>query len=224
MKRLIHHFLLLTMAFAPAHGAEPTQDDYDIWNAVLRGWAGYHESIYVWHTIEPLSAFQRISVEKAIGQFPEARPKASVWEAEAVELDIDRLNSARTRNPQGFDTYSPPRPYVLLEEQELVKAAGKTPKGNWLMHTILLPEARAVVRLSRPVIREDGRVAFLVLLFSTEWWGSVMFCQAGKDPPLSGKWRGGMVARADYTDWSDGQFVYEGEKRLYRGQLLSPRP
>ena len=223
MKRLIHHFVLLTLAFAPAHGAAPTQDDYDIWNAVLRGWARDDESIYVWHAIEPLSAFQRISVEQAIKHFTGARPNASVWDAEAVALDIDRLNSAMKRNPHGFDTYLPPRPYVLLEEQELEKAAAKAPKGNWLMHPILLREARAVVRLSRPVIREDGRVAFLVLLFSTEWWGSVMFCQAAKDP-LSGKWSGGMVARADYTDWSDGQFVYEGEKRLYRGQLLSLRP
>ena len=220
MKPLIHHLLLLTLAFAPAFATEPTRDDYDIWNAVLRSWGGADQSVYVWHTIEPLSAFQRVSVEKALRRFAEARPNASVWEAEAVELDIDRLNSARKRNASGVDRYVPARPYVLLEKQELEKAAGRTPKANWLMHPSLLPEAEAVVRLSRPVIRDDGRVAYLILLFSTEWWGSVMYCKAVKDP-LSGKWRGGMAARADSTDWSDGQFVYEGETRLYRGQVLS---
>jgi hypothetical protein len=215
MKPLTHHLLLLTLAVAPAFGADPTRDDYDIWNAVLRSWADAEQSVYVWHTIEPLLAFQRVSVEQAIGQFAEARPNASVWEAEAVELDIDRLNSARKRNAPVADRIYPPRPYVILEGRELEKAAGRTPKANWLMHPSLLREARAVVRLSRPVIREDGRVAYLVLLVSTEWWGSVMFCQAVKDP-LSGEWRGGMTARADYTDWSDGQFVYEGEERVYR--------
>jgi hypothetical protein len=206
MNRSVRHLLSIAVAFGHAFATEPRPEEYEIWNAALRS-HNPNGTVYVWHAVEPISAFQRIAIESAIASFPQSRPMAAAWEADATELDIRLLDAAAELDPNPFIKASP---YAVLDQAQLEKIAGKTPKSNWLLSPKLIPGAEAIYRLSRPVIREDGRVAYLVYVMCTEWWGAVMTCQVNKDF-LTGKWRLGSCGRRDYTDWKDGKLLFEDD-------------
>ena len=206
MTRAVRLFTLLVSLVACVRGADLTQDDYDIWHAALRG-DDARRVLYLWHFVEPLEALQRITVDTALKDFPEARPAAQTWALEPAEIDVRLLQAAAERRPQRF----PQTPYALLDSQALEELLGGTPKPNWILNPALLPHAEAVCRLTRPVLRSDGRVAYLVYLKSTEWWGALMSCSLHRDP-ADGTWRVDRCGRTDFTDWRDGKRVYEEQK------------
>jgi hypothetical protein len=207
MTRAIFLFACLIAVSARGSIAELTQDDYDIWNAAICG-HDPHRIVYIWHVIEPLEALQRTTLETALKDFPEARPTADTWQLAATELDLRQLDAAVGRAPQPFGSGAR---YALLDSARLEKLAGATPSPNWILNPALLPDADAVCRLTRPVIRADGRVAYLLYLISTEWWGALMSCTLHRDP-VDGRWRVDTCRRMDFTDWKDGKRVFEGEK------------
>jgi hypothetical protein len=198
-------FLILAVA-ADSRAADLTQDDYDIWHAALREGDARH-NIYIWHVVEPLEALQRITLEGVLKDFPAARPTANIWSLEPAEIDVGLLQAAAERRPHRL----PESPYVLLTPQALEEVVGNTPQPNWILNPALLPDAEAVCRLTRPVIRADGRVAYLVYLKSTEWWGALMSCSLHRDA-ADGTWRVDQCGRTDFTDWKDGKRTYEDEK------------
>lgn len=207
MRRALPLLACLLTLTARGSTFELTQDDYDIWHAAI----GAHDSrrvIYVWQTVEPLEAWQRITVETALKDFPEARPTAERWQLDPTELDLRLLDAAAARVPRPFGAGAR---YVLLDSAALQGLAGATPKPNWILNPALLPDAEAVCRLARPVIRADGRVAYLLYLVSTEWWGALMSCTLHRDA-VGGSWRVDRCARTDFTDWKDGKRLYDGEK------------
>ena len=87
MTRLPRYFLLLATFITSARAADLTQDDYDIWNAAIRG-RNPDQVVYVWHHVEPLDALHRITLDAALKDFPEARPTAERWNEEADEVDL----------------------------------------------------------------------------------------------------------------------------------------
>jgi hypothetical protein len=188
---------------------ELTQDDYEIWNAAIRG----HEPervVYVWHTVEPLKDLQRLTLAGAFKNFPEARPTAERWGEEPAELEINQLIAAAERVPLRFTL---PTGYALLSAAMLEERVGYPPKPNWILNPNLIPDAEAVCRLTRPVIRGDGRAAYLVYLVSTERGAALMTCTLHRDP-RDARWRLGQCGGARYTDWKDGKRVYEDQKLI----------
>jgi hypothetical protein len=207
MTRALILFTCLLAVTARGSTAELTQDDYDIWHAAIRG----HDPrrvVYVWHVVDPLEALQRTTLETALKDFPEARPTADTWQGAPVELDLRQLDAAASRVTQPFGRGTP---YAVLGSATLGELVGTTPKPNWILNPAVLPDAEAVCRLTRPVIRADGRVAYLLYLISTEWWGALMSCTLHRDP-TDGTWRVDTCRRMDFTDWKDGKRLLEGEK------------
>ncbi len=204
MSRAVCLVAFLTVIVARAHAAELTKDDYDIWHAALRSHDS-HRIIYLWHLVEPLEALDRITLETALKDFPEARPTADTWQLDATELDVRLLEAAARRVPQRFAGETR---YTLLDSATLEQLLGTTPKTNWILNPALLRDAEAICRLTRPVIRSDGRVAYLIYLISTKWWGALMSCALHKDS-IDGTWRVDTCGRTDFTDWKDGKQIYE---------------
>jgi hypothetical protein len=97
----------------------------------------------------------------------------------------------------------------------LVDAAAKMPRANWLLHPSVLPAAGAICRLMRPIIRPDHRRAYVGYLISTRWWGARRHERVDKDP-VTGRWRAAGSLRLDFTDWTDGQMVFEQSERCFR--------
>ena len=190
----------LWLGVAPLLAREPTRQEYDVWNAVVSSYSR-SGSAYVWHLVEPTSVFDRGVTKSALEFFPEARPTAAAWSLPAAELDIERFQSAAKRVRQRFFG---PHPVKLLDAATLNKIARKNSKPTWLLSPLLIPNSEAVIRLSWPAYREDGRAAFLICVVCTEWWGSVIQFKVDKDF-LSGEWRLGRSARRDFTHWEDGK-------------------
>jgi hypothetical protein len=210
MTRALALFACLLTVIARGGTGELTQDDYNIWHAAIRG----HDPrrvVYVWHVVESLEALQRITLETALKDFPEARPTADTWQLDPAELDLRLLEATAGRVPQRFGSGTR---YALLDSPTLEELVGTKPKPNWILNPSLLPEAEAVCRLTRPVIRGDGRAAYLVYLVSTEWWGALMSCTLHKDPS-DGTWRVDTCGRTDFTDWKDGKRIYEEQKAAH---------
>ena len=208
LTRALLFFACLVSVRAYASTAALTQDDYDIWHAAIRG-HDPREIVYVWHLVEPLEALHRMPLVAALKDFPEARPTADIWGLDVAELDLRLLTAAAERRPLLFAPAG--AGYALLDSATLEQLLGRTPKENWVLNPALLPDAEAVCRLTRPVIRSDGRVAYLVYLMSTEWWGALMSCTLHRDA-VDGSWRVTTCGRTTLTDWKDGKRVYEEEK------------
>jgi hypothetical protein len=207
-------FLLFLWVSASVRGGAPelTQDDYDIWHAAIQA-HDPRRAVYVWHTVEPLEALQRITLEEALKDFPEARPTANTWQLDAAELDLRLLKAAAGRNPLPFGGGSR---YALLGLDALEQLLQTTvpPKPNWILNPMLLPDADSVCRLTRPVIRSDGRVAYLYYIMSTRWWGAVQSCSLHRDVS-DGTWRVDTCGRTDFTDWKDGKRIDEDPKAAH---------
>jgi hypothetical protein len=192
---------------------EPTLQDYEILGALVAGDAihAVRGPVYVWHLIEPLSAISPGGIKSALSFFPEARPTASVWESEPVELDVHRLNAVIDSSPYRFIK---PLPVKLLDRSPVQPSANQGPAAIWFVSPVVVPSADSIIRLTRPVIREDGRVAFVVFARCDKWSGSVVEQELDKDP-VSGRWRLGQSGRRDFTRWEDGGiFEYRGPKDL----------
>ena len=186
-----------------------TLQDYQILGAVVAvdSTHALHSSVYVWHLVEPLSAISPGGIKSALGFFPEARPTAKAWENEPMELDVHRLEAVIDSIPHPFIKM---QPIKLLDEAPALQ----TPTAIWFMSPVVIPETDSIIRLSRPVVREDGRVAFVICARCTRWWGSVVDQEVDKDP-VSGQWRLGRSARRDFTHWKDGSvFEYRGREVL----------
>jgi hypothetical protein len=179
---------------------EPTAQDYDVWNAVVSSYSR-SGSAYVWHLVEPTSVFDRGATKFAFEFLPEARPTAEAWHLPARELYVEGFQAAAKRVRHRF--FEPP-PVKLLDAATLNRIAEKSPGPAWLVSPLLIPNSEAVIRLSWPAYREDGRAAFLICVVCTEWWGSVIQLKIDKDF-LSGEWRLGQSARRNFTHWKDGK-------------------
>jgi hypothetical protein len=103
---------------------EPTLQDYEILGALVAGDAihAVRGPVYVWHLIEPLSAISPGGIKSALSFFPEARPTASVWESESVELDVHRLNAVIDSSPYRFIK---PQPVKLLDRSPVQPSANQ---------------------------------------------------------------------------------------------------
>jgi hypothetical protein len=180
-------------------------EDYEILDAALSD-HGMLQTVYVWHVAEPIAALaDRYSLKAALG-FADDVPReiaVAVWQAEPARIDTAVLNSLREAAALRRTT-----DYKLLTEEMLVEATGKVPQPNWLLHPSVLPNAGAICRVTRPVVRPDRRAAYLIYLVSTRWWGASMACRVDKDP-LSGRWKTGTCGRHSFTRWKDGKMVFE---------------
>jgi len=197
-------FFLLWVGVVPLSAREPTSQDYDVWNAVMTGYVD-RGTVYVWHLVEPTSAFDRGASQSALGFFPEVRPVEKTWTTSAAELDFDKFRFAAKRTIQRLIA---PHTIKLLDQGTLQRIAGRNPKSTWLMSPRLLPGAEAIFRLSWPAYREDGRAAYVICAACTEWWGSVITCKVDKAYP-SGEWRLGETGRRDFTHWKDGKMFID---------------
>lgn len=207
MTRALYSFVSCIALVASAYGTELTQDDYDIWHAAIRN-SDPHRVIYVWHLIEPLEALGRITVEGALKAFPEARPTGDTWRVDAAEVDLRSFDAAVQRRPPRS---GPGAQYALLDAATLEQLLGTTPNEHWVLNPAVLAEAEAVCRLTRPVIRSDGRVAYLIYVKSTKSWGALISCTLHRDA-VDGSWRVTTCGRTTLTNWKDGKPVSEEEK------------
>jgi hypothetical protein len=206
MKRALVSFVCGIALIAGVRATELTADDYAIFHAAIQRRVP-HRATYVWQRVEPLEALHRMTLESAIAHFPEARPVAATWLLEGEELDLRRLQAAANEFPPRFE---PVERYAILDAAKLGQLVGGTPKENWLLNPALLPDAAEVCRLTRPVIREDGRAAFLVYLVSDESRGAIATCTLYRDV-RDGRWRLKTCGTTWLTDWKDGKRVFEGE-------------
>jgi hypothetical protein len=179
-----------------AFGREPTQQDYDIWAATLASVASH--DVYVWHRIEPTSVFARGAEKGALEMYPEFRPTASAWSAEATEIDVERLNAALNAN-EGIGFRGPVK---LLDEGTLEKIVGRKPKPPWIVSPRLVDGVEAICRLSRPAVREDGRAAFIICGEFTRWKGSI--CHTVINKQSNGRWWPGQKVMWDLLLWGPG--------------------
>jgi len=207
MKRALFSFACGIALIAGVRATELTADDYAIFHAAIQG-RDSRRVTYVWHRVEPLEALHRTTLEGALRQFPEARPVAETWQLEGADFDLRRLEAAAAQSPPRFEPV--PR-YAILDAAKLAQLAGGIPKENWVLNPALLPDAAEVCRLTRPVIREDGRVAFLIYLVGSEWRGALATCTLYRDV-RDGSWRLKSCGASSLTDWKDGEYVYQGEK------------
>ena len=183
---------------------QATSRDYDIWYAIVSVYAGL-DTAYVWHLIEPSSVFDRGAAKYLLERFPEARPDAAAWSAPAVKLEPDKFRLAAQRVNDGALTEKSVR---FLDAETLKQIAGKTPEPAWLASPLLLPNGGAILRLSWPAYRIDGRAAYVICVVCTRWWGSVITMKVDKDS-LSGEWRLGEHGRKDFTHWEDGKLFVD---------------
>src|SRR5436853_7687108 len=134
--------VIFLITVAAAFGKEPTQEDYDIWAAIIVGSRKpLTGAAYVWHRVEPVSTFARGLDRGALDIYPQFRSVADAWSAEAAELDIDRLNAAILATEEPF-----PRPMQVLDDQMLEKIVGKKPKPAWIVSPQLLEGADSIWR------------------------------------------------------------------------------
>jgi hypothetical protein len=204
MNRAHRILVLLWIGVVPLWAREPTSQDYDVWNAIIRP-SSYTGTVYVWHLVEPTTVFDRGQTKSALSLFPEARPVEKAWAVHAAKLDFDKFRFAAQREGHRFTLRGTVK---LLDKATLWRVAGKTPKSPWLASPRLISGAEAIYRLSWPAYREDGRAAFLICAVCTEWWGSIITYKVDKHYP-SGEWRLGESARRDFTHWKDGQMFID---------------
>ena len=187
-----------------------TSEDYQILGAVVESDAllSMRGSLYVWHLVEPLSAISPGGIKGALSYFPEARPTAKAWESEPVELDIHKLNFVVGSNLPKFIVRKPQ--IKLLNEAPALK----NPTSIWFMSPAVIPDSGSIVRLSRPVIREDDRVAFVILAHCDRWLGGITNQEVDKDP-VSGKWRPGRRSMQSFASWGNTSvFEYQGPESV----------
>jgi hypothetical protein len=175
---------------------EPTQQDYDIWAATLASVAGH--DVYVWHSIEPTSVFARGEEKGALEMHPEFRPSAIAWSADTAGVDIERLKAAVKAN-RGLPSEEGLR---LLDQETLEKIVGRKPKPAWIVSPRLVEGVEAIVRLSWPAVREDGRAAYIICGEFTRWKGSICKTVINKTP--DGRWLPGQKAMWDLLLWGPG--------------------
>lgn len=188
--------VLLVRAFT-AFGREPTQQDYDIWAAILEPHVA-HGITYVWHRIEPTSEFARGAEKGALEMHPDFRPVVSAWSNEAIEVDIERLNAAIKANERfGF-----PQLVRLLDQETLEKIVGRKPKPAWIVSPRLVEGVDSIIRLSWPAVREDGRAAYIICGEFTMWKGSICHNIINKRP--DGRWWPGGKGMWDILLWGPG--------------------
>ena len=209
MKRAKLIIAFLFAALARLSAKELTLEEYQILGAVVEEDAihAVRGSVYVWHLVEPVSAISPGGIRSALSSFPEAPPTAKAWESEPVELDVHRLNFIVDSTPHRFIK---PQSIKLLDEAPALQ----TPTAIWFMSPAIIPDADSIVRLSRPAVREDRRVAFVILARCDKWTGSVVDQELDKDP-VSGRWRLGGSGRRSFTSWKNSSvFEYRGPESL----------
>lgn len=198
--------LTLFLTALTALGREPTQEEYDIWAATLASIAD--QDVYVWHSVEPVSVFARGEEKGALERHPEFRPSAGAWSADAAEIDLERLKAASKAN-NGLAVQAGLK---LLDQETLEKIVGRKPKPAWIVSPRLVEGTKAIVRLSWPAIREDGRAAYIICGEFTMWKGSI--CNNIIYKKANGRWWPGQKSMRDLLLWGPG-WPEERDHRLF---------
>lgn len=180
---------------------EPSQQDYDVWAALLLADAMHavgSDSCYVWHTIEPTSVFARGMEKGALESHPEYREAAKAWRDEPAEIDIKRLNAAIVALGQSPHI----KPIELLDQEVVEKIVGRKPKPQWMVSPRLCSGVDSICRLSWPAYRADNRAAYLISGEFSMWKGSITHTVIEKNQ--KDRWWPGEKAMWDLLLWGPG--------------------
>jgi hypothetical protein len=179
----------------PAAARDATQRDYSIWDAIIGSYAATSATVYVWHTTEASSVYDRGEAERMLKHFPEVRLAREASNNTPVKLDPKRFHVETTVR--------------ILDEVALKRIIGRPPKPTWLLFPAAIENTRAIIRLSLPGYSQDGRTAYAFCAGSSKWKGSVGLWTIEKD--RSGKWQARRAVMKDFTFWKDGNILNEQE-------------
>jgi hypothetical protein len=197
MRRLAVIFSL-ALSIVRLVAREPSQQDYDVWAALMLPQAGRPGTSYVWHMIEPTSTFARGMEKGALESHPEYRASAKAWLDEPAEIDIHRLNAAIV----ALGHLAVAEPITLLDQKMLEAIVGRSPQPRWIVSPRLCSGVDSICRLSWPAYREDGPAAYLISGEFTMWKGSITHTVIEKNQ--KGRWWPGAKAMWSPLLWGPG--------------------